>query len=324
MLSFFSYLKAPLSFTVATMSLLSCDGDKAKGGGESSTPSPVISGDYAYITNSGANTVTFCAVGADGTMSSCKDTGGTAFSTPRGIVINNKYAYVTNFGNSTVTFCAVGADGTFSACTATGGASFGKPSGIVLSGSYAYINTDTTMRSQKPIVCDVSTTDGSLSGCSTARSVHNYAYSTGVAIAGNWFFIIGNPYTLYYAPINSSTGNLGSGPSTAYVAGVPTDGIAFNSSNTFVYLTKATTIQFCAVSLPTLSACASSGAVNATKPFVQTSGIALNNGFAYITDRSSGAVQFCAVNATTGVLTGCAVTGDTPFSAPWGIAIATF
>jgi DNA-binding beta-propeller fold protein YncE len=84
----------------------------------------VISGGYAYVTNTSNDTVSTCVVsGVNGTLSAC--TTSPVSGQPMGIALRGSQAYIST-RNHGIYLCAVSGTGTLSNCAlSNGGASFG-------------------------------------------------------------------------------------------------------------------------------------------------------------------------------------------------------
>jgi hypothetical protein len=171
--------------SVSGQSLSSCS--FVQGDASFSVPSDLaISNGTLYITNFNSNTVqtTYCTIpgGVPSTVCTSGSGQGTISGTsnllnePEGIsfaaISSNNYAYFTNHGNNTVTVCQVTSPTVFSGCFITQGyfSGFGNLA-ILDSPLKAFIPSGL----KNIAICDVNTSDGSLSNCvnSTELSFNN-------------------------------------------------------------------------------------------------------------------------------------------------------
>lgn len=135
----------------------------------------VSQGSLAYVSNSGNNTVSVCAVNGDGSVGTCNTStpNGAQLNGPSAIAVNSAagYAYIANMGTplggTTLSICSINADGSLGSdvtpCTNTdGGASFFQPSGLTLnaSGTVLYV-TNGGPRSTNTVTACTLLADGS-------------------------------------------------------------------------------------------------------------------------------------------------------------------
>ncbi|KTD59943.1 hypothetical protein [Legionella shakespearei] len=148
----------------------------------------------AYVSNAVSGTVSKCSLAANGTFSSCVDSGvGAQFDTPAEISIHPSLpiAYVVNSSSDSVSRCTMDNDGSFVSCTKFFGGSvpFESPEGIVLNhdGSIAYVaNASSTEVSQ----C-VLNPDGTFNNCVVAGTVPSSNTPFGIALnsAGTFAYV---------------------------------------------------------------------------------------------------------------------------------------
>lgn len=148
----------------------------------------------AYVGNATPGTVSKCTLAADGTFSSCVDSGvGAQFNTPAEISIHPSLpmAYVTNSTSDSVSQCTMDNNGSFVSCTKFFGGSFlfETPEGIVLNhdGSIAYVaNASRTEVSQ----CALNA-NGAFNNCVVAGTVPSSNTPFGIALnsAGTFAYV---------------------------------------------------------------------------------------------------------------------------------------
>ncbi len=134
-----------------------------------------FSGSYAYVANSGNDTVFRCNVTPEGGFAACEFSVG-GFTVPNSITINDAdtFSYMTNGGDSSVSRCSVDVTG-MSSCQKFFG--FNAPRDVVRHGSFAFIaNRD----SDNIIRCSVNEITGDLSACAAAASGFNDPMGLGI------------------------------------------------------------------------------------------------------------------------------------------------
>ncbi len=271
---------------------------------------------YAYITNSGDDTLSKCDVSdEDGSLSSCASTG-SGFSSPSGVALSNGHAYVSNNDVDTLALRTVTAsDGSLSG-SGTTGSSFSTPSGITINAGYAYVANSTEV-----IKCTIKNTTGtppagSLSSCAATAS--GVTSPSGIAINKGYAYIANIlDNSVYQCTVNTSTGALSSCATTGSGFTFPNNIIV---NNNFAYVSNPTqnTVTKCTVNPSTgaLSSCASTGS-----GFTFPNGLAISSGHAYIVNNTgSETVSECDVDASTGAFSNCSI-DESGFSNPIGIAI---
>jgi hypothetical protein len=270
---------------------------------------------HFYFTNAASNSIEYCNVAGDGTVSNCQDTGGGGFDFPLGIAFQGAYLYVANFLSNTVSLCAVNGDGTLDDCTSTG-SGFSGPMSVTLnpSGTLAYI---TNNNGSGPTVCSVGV-DGALSACTPGFSGING--TAGIAF-------VGNGQQAYMTA--STTANL-------FLCTVATDGTfsgctdtGINTNYAFTAAVDGGNLYFTAengLSGSGAMACAI-GAAGALSDCQQTAvgapsdNILFNGGLVYLaTDGGPSGLFMCTLNQD-GTVTGCVPQTDPAILSPWGMAI---
>ena len=303
---------------------------------------------YAYIANSGNNTVSYCLINSDGSLSSCTSTGSN-FSSPYGVAINpaGTYAYVANLtapslmnkagvtapANNLITYCRINQDGGLSSCIAMSTDIVGGPTSIAINpaGTYAYTTNltvgMTTIPASAISYCPINS-DGSFGTCSATGSAIS-GVPTGVAInaSGTFAYVtVSSSNTVYRCPVNSN-GSLGECSSTGSGLYEPY-GITINSSGTFAYMADSSCYlaAYCTINQSdgSFSACQNTGFRAVTRCLVgilQPAGVAIysNKNIAYFVQSTGTTATYCNLNSD-GSLSSCKSTGGT-FNAPSGIAI---
>lgn len=299
---------------------------------------------FAYISNSSADSVTFCQESAGGLLGSCGDPGVTGVTDPAGIAIQTisgtPYEYIVNQSGS-VSKCTL--DDTTGevvggTCASVVG-SLSTPIGIafqtISSTLFSYI-TDSTAPGVTE--CTVNS-DGTFTGCSTNLfpSAFDTPFGIGIArsINGTDYAYVTNLGTssVSKCAINATTGVFSncfdSGAGDAF--DVPQD-IAFTSSTNppYAYITDSDfnttgTIWQCAVNSTTgnLSACASSSYLQFDNPLGITLAPVGSSTYTYATNTSGDSITQCTVGAG-GVLESCSNTSSHNTISPGGLAFSTF
>lgn len=129
----------------------------SNGNGTFSLPQGIgvnAAGNFAYIGNFGANTVSICVINSDGSLGTCTITSGNGtfnFSANQAIGLFmsslTSYGYTPNDGNNTVSICPINNNGSLGACVITNGnGTFNQPSSIVVMSLFLHAHLS------KPIV----------------------------------------------------------------------------------------------------------------------------------------------------------------------------
>lgn len=194
----------------------------------------------AYITNSTTNTVSKCTLAANGTFSSCVDSGvGSHFNAPGEIAIHPSLpiAYVVNSGSDSVSHCTVGNEGRFVTCTDFSGGSFpfNNPEGITLNGAgtIAYVpNTGSNTVSQ----CLINS-NGTFNNCTEAGTMPSTSAPFGVALNASGTLAYVTCCEAVIKCFIQSNGSFGvcvdSGAGEQFSVA---DGITLNKSNSIAYV----------------------------------------------------------------------------------------
>lgn len=127
-------------YSVSAIALRMCDVSSpspvcqnASSYGFSNPVAMTISNGFAYVLNSGTNTIIKCSIQPNGTLSSCAplSPAGPAFNfgccSFVGVAANNSYAYISNGSDNTVRVCTVNPDNTFGTCSKTGSGPINTP-----------------------------------------------------------------------------------------------------------------------------------------------------------------------------------------------------
>ena len=272
-------------------------------------------GSFAYLTETGVNTVTLCRLNVDGTLGFCEDSGATGvpFSNSQGVAINHAktIAYFTQQNSNIVTRCPINTNGSLGVCQDSGntGVAFVEPIGIALNdaGTLAYVaNYKFSGVSQCPINADGSLgacayTGSGFSGGLAALALNTYPSSGTKAYVANY-----NANIISLCSVNAGTGALtgcvdsGAGPSVN-----SSQGIAFNPAGDKIYITSRNNnvLALCSVDSTSgmLTGCANTGS-----GFSGPSGVAVNNtgSWSYVANTDSKSIRECPVNSD-GTLSGC-------------------
>ncbi len=211
---------------------------------------------FAYVTNTLGNTVSRCTLGTGGVLSNCATAG--TFAAPTTVATNPAAPFLYVQQSSGLTVCGISANGTLNTCTTTA-AAFAPLDGIALStdGTHAYsvqsiVNTMIPADSTDFLeVCNVSATDGTLSGCAPSVASTPLAVAA-LAVHNNDLYLSTSTGALYVCPIGAA-GAIASCQTTA--AGSNATGISFEDSTAFLS-TGSTTLQSCPVNADgTLGSC---------------------------------------------------------------------
>ena len=192
-------------------------------------------GTIAYIANSGANTVSQCAVNiSTGALSGCINSGGTGFDQPMGITLNTDgtIAYVANYGGGTVSQCVINSQtGALSGCV-NNVTIFTYARNVALNtvayGPVAYV---APFGSSNILQCMISQTGG-LSGCVDSDGTGFNNVSSITLNAAGTIAYVGGGYIAQCA-VNISTGALIGCVNSVTVFG---DFITLNPAGTIAYL----------------------------------------------------------------------------------------
>jgi hypothetical protein len=271
--------------------------------GTVSIPYTAMAPPHLYVAQLGGP-LSFCALNADGTLSSCAATGN-AFTAPTGIVFNGSNAYVADDNTSNAVYlCSVGLDGSLSGCAATG-SNFQNPWQLAINGNFLYA----TNLMGGVTTCAING-DGTLSSCAESPGTG----TAGIAVSAGHAYIGTAANTVTVCAIGSSGSLTGcTGTSSGGFSGV--DGISLSGGYAYIANQGGGTVSVCAVNNVdgSLSGCTVS-AVG-----VSPTDVLIKGGLAYVDD-ASGDVYLCTVGVA-GALTSCAISdGGTSFN--FGIQIA--
>ena len=247
---------------------------------------------HAYVGQL-VSVVEVCAVGGDGLLSGCADSGVVGDA----VAIGGGHAYVGDYSNSIIYLCDIAADGSLSNCASTGSNYF-SPFVMTVSGNILYAASANF--SHTIMYCPIQS-DGTVGACAETTSLNG---GEGLNTA-NGYLYISRPHDGPNGTVSVCTqavdGSLSACSTTGSGFSGPED-IAISGNFAFVSNTTDGTISTCAISGSdgTLSACAKS--TLGSGPM----GIAVYNGRAYVSSRS-GNIYVCDINGTTGVLSNCVI-----------------
>jgi hypothetical protein len=270
-----------------------------------------VNGNYAYITNYGANTIQQCTIGSDGSLSSCADAGAAGLNGPTDIQFKNNFAYiVNNLGSKTVlnsdgttntwvgsvSQCSVDAStGVLSNCHDLNVPITSAPVTIGFTDQYAFIvnNGDSSLN-----VCSLDATTGALSSCKKPITT-GLTSPYGVTVNGSFLNIVNQ------GAANTTTG----------------------------VVTAQSTISTCPISsdpaattLNVVGTCTSQPIDTTSTTWDKARRILFTGSSAYITAMNAGAATpagqllKCSVDSTSGAISGCAADAGS-FPNASGVAI---
>jgi DNA-binding beta-propeller fold protein YncE len=274
---------------------------------------------YAYVTNSGNHTVSWCSIESAGTLSGCTSLGG--FNSPSSIALNLRlaWAYITNFLGSSVFLCTIDrTTGALSTCISTG-SGFSNPRAIALNPAktFAYITQDNMVQQ-----CSINSATGILSGCSDSGGT-GFTNASGIAInpAGTFAYVTGAPDLVSRCIVNSTSGSLSGCVSTGTGFSDPAR-ITLNAEGTFAYVTNSGTSDITVCSVDNSTGDLGNCTITAAGVFNIFGNMAINESgsMAYVPNMNSNFVSVCSVNSD-GTLTACIDSGGTGFNSPQGLAL---
>jgi hypothetical protein len=247
----------------------------------------------------------YCALNADGTLSSCAATGN-GFTAPTGIVFSGSNAYVADYGANSVFLCSAAADGSLSGCAATG-SNFQQPWQLAISGSTLYASN---LNSSGGVTTCSIAVDGTLSGCTQSSGGTGTA---GVAAGSSFAYIGVGPATVDVCAIGGS--GILSPCALAGSAFSSPSGISLLNGVAYIANQGNGTVSVCTVNTDgSLSGCAASS-LGSSQPM----DVAFSGSQAYVDD-TAGDMYLCSVGAG-GALTGCVIS-DGGSSFPLAVQIA--
>lgn len=265
---------------------------------------------YVYITSTANDTLIYCRINIDGSLSNCISTGISPALTPT-VSPNANFLYVTTLTD--VLQCPINNDGSLGSCITTGG--FNQPHTVAFnsSGTFAYV---TNFGNNQVSLCNLNP-DQSLGACSLLANL--FSLPTGITLdPTNTVAYVSNASSseVSTCPINPN-GTFAVCTTTSGFAGPV--GLAVNAANTFLYVTnnEDTFVTFCSIN--------PGGSLNVCSPtgtFMNTRGVALNtsNTIAYITDGGADTVYACQILGN-GSLGTCTPNTNPLIDNPFGINI---
>ena len=297
-------------------------------------PVPVPTTTFAYIANTGSNVVSQCTVQSDGSLSLCKDSGGTGFNNPVDTILyninSNTYAYIVNSTNN-VSQCTVSNDGSFKNCADSGATNFNCSSGqagcmgteIAIANQYAYI---TSPGNGTVDICPISPYTGSFSNC---KSEGGFPTVSGIYINKAYAYIpINMGFSTPHSSVLKCTISSADGSLTACVdSGVNIGGwlqmgsaVAIKNNTAYItgFVGEEQNLSKCDIS-PTdgsFSNCSGETGVDGV-PI----GMAINNNYIYIGNLNTSSMEKCTIVAD-GSANNCTNTG-TGFNSPSSIFFVT-
>lgn len=272
---------------------------------------------FAYVINSGLDSVTVCNVNANtGQFSNCQDAGGSGFNnlTYGALNLSGTRAYLPNTGSNDVSQCTINpATKLFTSCTNSAAFSGGAVLGVGLDPANAFIYFS-FLGGAIPQSCSISPGTGLFTACKNAVTDGSVSFGQCTGITINSINTVG--YIVSSGSIIYCSVNAGGILSGCTAVGIPNSGspqgITLNEANTFAYLYGANgTISTCGLSVSGQL----STSCNTAEHLAQANGQPgkLTLGFAeklaYLPNPATGTVSVCNVNAKTGLLSGCVGTG---------------
>jgi hypothetical protein len=235
-----------------------------------------FSGNWAYVTPGIAATdVDVCPVNSDGTLGTCVSA--QTFSSPNALSVSGGYLYVADADGPEVYSCTINADGSLSACVTNYVGRVDTEDGIAVTATTAYIVDG---NGGNLTTCDVSSIDGTLSGCvqTTLIGTNPDAGQTANAVPRSAAVYGGDLYI-------------------GAIAGPMILPIAADGTVTVTYPCSFTPATSCTID--------PAGPVQST-----VNGFSFNNGYAYVSGYGSGGgVGICTIGAS-GTLDNCVTSPD--------------
>ena len=260
--------------------------------GSVSIPYTAMSPPHLYITQlslppPSAGALYYCSLNADGTLSSCAQTGN-AFSAPTGIVFyGGNFAYVADYNtDNAVYLCNVGLDGTLSNCVPAG-ANFQKPYQLAISGNTLYATNQ-----MGGVTTCIINGDGTLSPCAQSPGT-----GAGIAASSGYAYISLDLATVNVCAIGVSGSLFGCNPAGGFFQ---PDGISLSGGYAYIANQNNGTVSVCSTNAGSLSGCMASPVGG------QPTDVVVSGGQAYFDDASSGNIYVCSVVAG-GALSNCVV-----------------
>ena len=241
-------------------------------------------------------------------------------------IASPRFVYATSWNGNKLTLCTVMSDGTFTSCSsipAPNASSVNQlstyPGGIAINpaGTIAYISDYTN----GVLMCNIDSTTGLLSNCTSTGSGYTNATIISLNAAGTYAYIgdysAGIP--IIKCSVTPVTGALSSCTTTTATFSYPTS-VVFNSAGTTAYVGNydVTQISVCSVDLTTgdLSSCTSTP--NTPTGMLYTTGVALNSDetILYVTSNNNNSVNQCPIKSD-GTLLSCTSTGTAAGGSGW-------
>jgi hypothetical protein len=273
---------------------------------------------FLYITGVTQGNVSSCALGVDGSVTSCTiaATGFSATGAPTCISFSGNWVYVTPGAAATdVDVCPVNTDGTFGNCTLA--ATFGLPNALAVSGGYLYVSD-----ASSPFVssCPINNADGSLGACNSSYIGIWINTMDGISVTStNAYMVDVNGANLSTCTVSSINGSLsactqqtliGTDPGNTLTTTAPRSAYVYGG-NLYVGTGAGTLILPIAsdgtVTVPVAPATCSASTTIVTSPCTieenmpaqsAVSGFAFNNGYAYASGYGALGIGICTIEAS--------------------------
>lgn len=260
----------------------------------------------AYILD---QSVTHCAVGADGALSACQVAVAPLTGSPSSLAISGSTAYITNSSAGNLTACTIAADGSFSSCADAGLPALDGPQSVVVDGARLYV-ADSNNR--KVVKCAINA-DGSLSGCADAGAMLSNTILT-MAVKGRYLYAAVSGGNIDRCDI-ASDGALSSCTNAGASSYGGPYGMVAIDARLYILSNWDDKVYQCAIGADgSLAACGEAGPT-ALSGLSGAQGIGANGSYVYVTNGMGNTVTQCAV-AVDGSLAPCKNSGATSVGSP--------
>src|SRR6185437_14437592 len=146
-----------------------------------------------------------------GTLANCQTTGGGfngAWSVAFFSGSTANYAYVVDGSRTNIYLCTVNSDGTLSNGCTVQGSGYDYPEHVTVLGSTLYTADQGSPGGGEVTVCNINSTDGTLSGCFVTASAGGLNYASGVALGGDFGYVATDNNGLFTCAFDSIAGAL--------------------------------------------------------------------------------------------------------------------
>lgn len=276
---------------------------------------------YAFVTNSGTNTISTCNILDSGLFDTCTDSGaGAIFDRPEQITLNaaGTIAYITNHLDNTLMTCNVSSTGTLSSCAIASslGITPSLPVGISINsgGHIAYISDFNGVarcainNAGEPVLCV---------GSGNTGIDFDHAWGLALNTAGTFAYVANkNGDFLSVCPINGLLGAFGDCVDSGNIFVGPR-GVILNKANTIAYITNGSGnfVSLCPIlSTGSFGMCTDAG-VGAIFDEPEKLAINIPGTLTYVPNLNGNTVSICSVSLQTGLFTSCVDSGNT-FNGP--------